>query len=464
MGTSPCTQSCISSCSASEIVPTVVEKSKDPLVGVRWSEDLEEDLDRPLEDRAKPERSTSQDYTLDTEDDEVEGVGEVDTDSNSTKWDTIPSAKSYFLINSLVDNDDEGGGLSPMQNAWTRINSIKSSEDREGLIEATLSTVERCVDVEYDILKAEVLLNELEDVLGPGAQWNKILQSEIFERFRRKLDYFHRIGRACCHTSSGWFRAYEGGGGTQSIYGRYDPNNSLILEYRARVEIPERMCDVLAIANEVQLMPLWNSLVVNTPEVLGRRTAHYMVVSYQMSLMGGMHKFDVFNEIRRFSDVNGGFLAEYIQTVPKDHLAYREPVKGFKRVTTQVRNIWAACGPDHCVLTQVGRLTLPFPVPQWLAVGLGSAAGKSILGGLLKNSRRAKEKGNPWEGPIAEDTHGFYERLSECSAATESLRRQPPEGAKGCPAGRLDLSQYFMRERFARMGCDDACRHWNSDA
>merc|ERR1719213_775594 len=102
----------------------------------------------------------------------------------------------------------------------------------------------------------------------------------------------------------------------------------------------------MAVANEIQLMPKWNSLVVKDPEVVGRRTAHYMVLNYQISALGGMYKVDVLNEIRRFSDVEGGYLVEYVTSVPSDHPSYKDAEKGYKRMQTLIKNVITACGPN----------------------------------------------------------------------------------------------------------------------
>ena len=41
----------------------------------------------------------------------------------------------------------------------------------------------------------------------------------------------------------------------------------------------------MAVTNEVQLMPMWNKLVAKEPKTIGRRTALYMVLNYQMAFM-----------------------------------------------------------------------------------------------------------------------------------------------------------------------------------
>lgn len=314
--------------------------------------------------------------------------------------------------------------------------------------DAVLQTVTELVDTAYDILTAEMLLEDLERMLsehGARDQWQDFLDSPLFERFARKIDYFYEAARACAVDVSKWSCIYRGAGDTQSIHGFPDPQDGSILHYRVRAVIDTGLPNVMSVANEVQLTRNWNTLVTADPEVLGRRTAHYMMLNYQMSLMHGMYKLDILNEIRRFSDVQGGFIAEYIMTADKNHAAYREPSKGHTRPVTELKNMWVACGPKHTVLIQVGKVKLPFSVPTWLAKSVGAIAGRFIVGGLVNNSLRAAEANSPWEGPLKEDKFGFYQRALECVEGGHSSQREP------AAVDSVELASLIARRRFNRV-------------
>jgi len=342
------------------------------------------------------------------------------------------------LSNVYINEGEEPGLLSPGPR-----NNTDSQVTKEDLV----ARVEHLVDTEYDILKADALFEKLETLLGSsGQEWAEMLQSRLFGRFQRKLDIFLSVGSACCATGGDWFCAYRDAAGLQSIHGYFDPHERNVLHYRVRVQIPAGLPNIFAFANEVQLMPTWNALVVNQPEVIGRRTAHYMVLNYQMSLLGGAYKLDFLNEIRRFSDPSAGFLAECIRSVTADHPAYRKPAPGYRRPETQVNTCWVACG-EHSVLIQAGTVKLPFAFSKWLASTVGSIAGKFIIGGLVKNSLRATEPGNPWEKLLAEDSSGLYKRLAECGESPNSLSRRPSPASKDARVGDFDLWPFFERRR-----------------
>lgn len=298
------------------------------------------------------------------------------------------------------------------------------TEDATKITGMLLVSIENLVDKNYDLLAAELLLVELQGMLGEE-EWRKIMASPLFERFSRKVAYFHLIGQACNQDESSWFVLYSDEKQEHFIHGRIDDNDKSVVHYRVSCVIPARLTQVMAVANEVQLMPTWNPLVSKTPEVIGRRTGHYLVLNYQISVMGGLYKIDFLNEIRRFSDVEKGFLAEYIVSADSSHPCYRKPLSGHKRPQTELRNIWIACGPNHSQLFQFGKLKLPFNVTKFFAKRIGAIAGQFIISGLVKNSVKASQPENPWEQAMADDALGLYARMEECVKGWGSSRRLP---------------------------------------
>mmetsp|Transcript_30119 Transcript_30119/g.54757 ORF Transcript_30119/g.54757 Transcript_30119/m.54757 type:complete len:478 (-) Transcript_30119:66-1499(-) len=392
--------------------------------------------------------------------DDVELISEDSSDYDSeygySKSDDLEEVKrnkrrnqTFYLLNDTDKKDDARRSWNDamrMQHSASTVSEAEDKSEAEKVKDEMLHKVEDFVDKAYDILPAEMCLADVEKLVTED-EWRQIQMTPLFDRFCRKLDYFYDVGISCCQKNEDWLEVYNSGNGMQTIHGLIDPNDNHVLYYRVRAHIPTKLTHVMAVANEIQLMPIWNSLVVKDPEVIGRRTAHYMVLNYQISALAGMYKVDVLNEIRRFSDVNGGFLAEYIMSVAKDHPSYKEPEKGYKRMQTEMKNVICACGEDNCVLIQVGKIKLPFSASKWLAKTIGQVAGKFIVGALVNNSLRAKEPGNPWEAPMAEDKLGLYHRLAECIRAPGSVARDP---GKGDSIPEFELEHFFSSRRFYR--------------
>lgn len=350
--------------------------------------------------------------------------------------------------------DDETRGvtmLEPPQKAASSVlvsgtpKSGKRKSVQLASIEEFLADVRRFVDDEFDILAAEALLVSLEAKMGGGAQWNEIVSSPIFQKFAEKLNLFYEVGKACCGQADDWFAVYKEG--TSSIHASFDLEDASVLHYRVRVQIPAKITNVMAVANESQLMPEWNTLVTKEPEVVGRRTALHFRICYQMSVAAGMFKVDILNEVRRFLDPEGGFLAEFVSSVPQDDEHHKEPVSGHKRADTELKNIWIPCGSENTVLIQVGKLRLPFKLSEWVVRTLGSIAGRFVLGGLVKNSLRSTKPGNPWEGPLKEDSTGFYRRLESCLHTDACKNRS----ASADTVGPFDMAVFFHNHRIRQM-------------
>jgi len=316
-----------------------------------------------------------------------------------------------------------------------------------------LERIKHLVDEEYDFLLAEALLAELEDSSKSGPRWDAVLSLPVFQRFRARMQCFTEVGDACFADKRDWFMAYEDSTKTRTIHGMLDPADGRQLSYRVRAQIPTSLRNAVAVTNEIELLPEWNKLVVGAPEVVGRRTAHYLVLNYQMSFLGGFQKVDICNEIFRYSDVQGGFLAEHIESVPEGHPSYRAPKSGCVRPQTLLRNCWVACGPEQTVFLQAGKLTLPFAVPRWLASKIGGVAGRFILEGLVRNSLRSTMPGNPWEELLKADQTGFYSRVGECIESQESQARTPPssENIRNSRVADFDLRPQFVRRSIQRM-------------
>jgi len=352
--------------------------------------------------------------------------------------DDPPSDNASLYLNIDAEKNDETLGSNAGDGKEAEIDMQET---------ALIDKVIDLVDIEYDIIHAESVLAELEALMRSNnrvAAWETLLKDDLFARFKRKLEHFLDAGRSCFDLKGDWFCAYEDNDKTRSIHGWIDPSDKKKLHYKIYAQIPTNLANVLAIANEVELMPEWNTLVVGKPEVIGRRTAHYMILNYQMSLLGGMQKLDILNEIRRFSDPSGGFVAEYIQTVPEGHPAHKAASSGYKRPKQLVKNMWVACGPNHTVLIQAGKLDLPISITQWWACKIAGVIGRLLIGGLVKNSMRPSDPSSPWAEPVREDRLGLYTRLQECVQSAESSGRAPKAGTPD-KVDNFDLRPWFDR-------------------
>lgn len=364
----------------------------------------------------------------------------------------LKHGKSFHEVNARSDSDmrkELETRKFSRSLSKTQSKQIDDSQMQAMDVDDVLDEVENLVDVSYDVLMAEVVLAHLEERLGSKSEeWERILALPLFERFKRKLEYHKSVGQAIGKDMDSWFSVYQDPTKTQTIHGLLDKTDKNCLHYRVQVHIPTSLTNVMAVGNEVELLPTWNNLVVSEPQILGRRTAHYMVLNYQMSFLGGMYKVDNLNEIRRFSDVEGGYLAEYIESVSKEHPCHREAKPGFKRPKVLLKNVWVANGPEHTTLLQVGMVVLPFTATKWLASSIGSVAGRFIVNGLVKNSLRAAQPKNPWEKALKQDLYGLYARMAECVEGAGSHER----ACRGKHDSKLaaEMTQRFNHRRIKR--------------
>lgn len=354
------------------------------------------------------------------------------------------------------DTDFQSSPVSPVKDARTlkELSSGGISELCQQLDEksvALLEEIRRLVDVEYDIVEAATQMQRLADKLLGTPSWVSIQASALHRRLASRLKLFLGIGTACFNEGGDWFCIYDNAQEGQSIHARFDAQDSTLVHYRVRAQINAPLSSAMAVANEVQLMQNWNKLCESEPKTLGNRTAHYMVLNYQMSALAGLYKLDILNEIRRFTDPEGGFMAEYVASVNKGHPCYNEPSRGYSRPQTELQSVWSACGPEHTLLIQAGKLKLPFSIGKWLGSKLGGIAGKFLVGGLVQNALRAAEPNSPWQPMLQADTLGLYASLKRCEKSAPSQSRQPKPGEDGVKIAPFDLLDHFQEKRFSSL-------------
>lgn len=363
------------------------------------------------------------------------------------------------------DTDFENGPLSPVKSARTsmQLNSGGHGSDQtdagiSGLSQqldeksaALLEEIQRLVDVEYDIIGAAMQMQHLEAKLAGTSSWLSVQASDLHQKLTSRLKFFWKAGKACFDESGDWFCIYDNAHEGQSIHACFDAKDSTLVHYRVRAQINAPLSSAMAVGNEVQLMQNWNKLCESEPKTFGNRTAHHMVLNYQMSALAGFYKLDILNEIRRFTDPEGGFLAEYVASVDKGHPCYREPSRGYSRPQTELQSVWSACGPEHTMLIQAGKVKLPFSIGKWLGSKLGGLAGKFLVGGFVQNALRAAEPNSPWQPLLQADALGLYARLKRCEKSARSQSRQPKPGMEGAKIALVDVLDQFQEKRFSSL-------------
>lgn len=326
--------------------------------------------------------------------------------------------------------------------------SVTRSEQLDERSGGLLKEIQRLVNVEYDMLAASSLMQQLQDHLAGTRAWVSVQASALHHRLSSRLQEFMRGGRACFDDSGEWHLLYENAKEGQSIHARFNDENPLLVQYRVSAQVNAPLSSAYAVANEEKLMSIWNKLTEGSPQILGTRTSHYKVVNYQMSAMAGLYKVDFLNEIRRFIDPESGCLIELVANIEKGHPLYVEPKRGYNRPETKFQTVWSACGQGHTVLVQTGNLKLPFSVGKWLGTKLGAIAGKYMVEGLVRNSLLSIEPNSPWQSYLEADTHGLYALLKNCESSTLSMDRQPKAGHEGLIQP-FDLSGHFQDQRFS---------------
>eukprot|EP00930_Biecheleria_cincta_P014032 TRINITY_DN12234_c0_g1_i1.p1 TRINITY_DN12234_c0_g1~~TRINITY_DN12234_c0_g1_i1.p1 ORF type:complete len:515 (+),score=85.94 TRINITY_DN12234_c0_g1_i1:52-1596(+) len=329
--------------------------------------------------------------------------------------------------------------------------SALKSEQLDEKSAGLLKEIQRLVNVEYDMLTAFSLMQQLQEILAGTRAWVSVQGSALHQRLTSRLKEFMKGGRACFDHSGEWHLLYENAKEGQSIHARFNEVNPLLVEYRVSAQVNAPLSSAYAVANEEQLMSIWNNLVEGTPRILGTRTSHYKVVNYQMSAMAGLYKVDFLNEIRRFIDPESGCLIELVGNIEKGHPLYVEPRKGYNRPVTKFQTVWSACGKGRTVLVQTGNLKLPFSVGKWLGTKLGGIAGKYMVEGLVRNSLLSIEPNSPWQSYLETDTHGLYALLQGCESGKLSQERQPKPGNEGLKIEPFDLSDHFQDQRFSSL-------------
>jgi len=314
-----------------------------------------------------------------------------------------------------------------------------------------LQRANELVEDEFDILAAYKLLLELRTDSSPSLreseEWAAVTTTPVFKRCLEGLSVFRNIGLAVCDQSTDWFTVWEDSAKHSLLAGRIDANDPTLAHFRMRVFFPVSLVNAVSITAETDLTRLWNGALEKDPDVLGRRQGLQVYVSQQMTVLCGLLKFDALDEIQRYVDVDGGFMAELVDSIPEGHPHYRAAPRGYNRAISGLKSAWVACGSEASVLILTGSIQMPFSISKRFARTLGSYIGRNIVSSMVKNSLRTQKAGNPWADALAKDRFGLYSRLSQCMASEASMTRGRAlaslSGKQSDSCIDLDLDQWF---------------------
>lgn len=317
---------------------------------------------------------------------------------------------------------------------------------------ALVSLAHRCFEVDGDAVAAFRILAKLQASLhaqsGGIDEWNTIVNTPDVKQLIAECDKMRAIGHACCSSGQDWVTVYKNANEHQTLEACFDSQNPYALQYRLQMVFPVNLKNALAVTSEIELQSHWNSFLVGPPTVLQRTKGMRMIVTSQCSALMGMIRNEALDDITRYVDEEAGLVAEHLCSVQENSPMYSQPSHGFKRTQTHIQNVWVACGSDHTILRQNGKLTSPIPLTKTLLNTIAGLVGKYILSGLIRNANRSLEPGNPWEEAMKQDVNDFYCRLDRCVQSTASQKRCHTAGHVSCDASELSalLDRHKLQE------------------
>uniref|UniRef100_A0A7S2L2M0 START domain-containing protein n=1 Tax=Zooxanthella nutricula TaxID=1333877 RepID=A0A7S2L2M0_9DINO len=374
-------------------------------------------------------------------------------------WAQSPSRSTFGSFGSTTTpSEPKSGWTTPTCAASPTGVRLRCSLSRQQLTlcspEEILYDVRTHLDTTHDYLAAERLLAEFRR-RASAQEWAEFQETELYLRFSARLEQFYNIGRMCCLETDEWQVALEDqsrGLRFECMQSRHDRSSVL---FRARLVVPTKIATAVAVANELHLLPKWNSFLSSPPERLGPTSPFSAVVNYQMSLFGGWCKFDVLSEVRRFVDPEVGFLAEAVDPVPAGHSLHRGPKARHARLDSRLARLWVAVGSEETVLVQAGRMRLPVAMHQSVTIALARTAVRGLLAAYRRRAETAGQPGSPWESALQADEHGLYALLDRCAHSPWSLRRaaSPLDPASGRASPGAALRPADLKSLFSQTPC-----------
>lgn len=325
-----------------------------------------------------------------------------------------------------------GGGASVMLRCGGRHVEDCSVED-------ILTDVRTYLEESCDVLAAEQLLEVLKQRLGH--EWQDIEESELVQSFNQRVQCLHDIGTALCTDVDRWFPVWQDAGGS-IVECACDPKDSKLIQYRIKCHIPGRISSAVAVCNEWDLLPCWNSALTEEPQLFGRRTPYHLPgVRYQASLFHGLLKLDFLSEVWRFVDHEASFVAEASMPLQPNSEFFQDTLAGHRRPLSCQRRAWIALGEDACLLVQAGSIRLPVFVNQWLLTKFASQVADQMLRQLRRCVSEAQTPGSSWMQRLKDDKEGLYGTLDRLAAGEASHQR----AAEASSPRDVDIPSLFAR-------------------
>lgn len=213
------------------------------------------------------------------------------------------------------------------------------------------------------------------------------------------------------------------------------PVGATWFEFKIATDIDAPLSYCLAYANELDILPKYEPMLVGAPEFLGPVCTNLLVTRALIGLL--LFRIELLFEVFRVTDEKFGFLAESIRAdfppagrpIPERHWRY-------KRMCIDTKNLWIPHGGEQkgTSVIQATRVDVGFRIPEYvLSYFIYHFAG-GMVGNVQKNSSRALQPGSPWEERLVSDQHGLY---AQCRKAEAAARKREPTSAATLPTDEI---------------------------
>lgn len=279
---------------------------------------------------------------------------------------------------------------------------------------------ERCM-AQCRVLEAEAILalalQHLErNQSDAGAEAEKRLrQSEVYIAVMDRLSQYVAVAEIL--TSTTMKLCWEKEGSSLWVHA---PPGATWFEFKIATDIDAPLHCCLAYANEVDMIPKYEPMLVGPPEFLGPVLPLLAVTRSLIGLL--LFRIELLFEVFRVTNEDFGFLVESIRAdfphegrpIPQKHWRY-------KRIGVDTKNVWIPQGGGKIGTTciQACRVDCGFRIPEAALSYFCKHLAGGMVSNMRKNSCRASEPGSPWKERMELDKFGLYKECKKAEVAAE---------------------------------------------
>lgn len=202
-----------------------------------------------------------------------------------------------------------------------------------------------------------------------------------------------------------WFRAHPSGKS---------------FEYKAKAHVAAPLSYCLVSADELDLVPRFEPLLIGAPEALGEKRNRLLVTRSLLGVL--MFRVEVIIEILRFFDDGYGFMAECIRSdfpaedIPVPRRSWRN-----LRIDVFTHNLWFPVGGGQVgtILTQSSTITSPVVLPQSVVSYAMGKMAQNVIRNMREQAAAVPKHGSPWLDRLQRDEVGLYKAAREVEAAAD---------------------------------------------